>query len=79
MGTLSGKATLPISFCLPFQRGLTQAVFPHGRVKIKLTLKVLKTKITEFANRVDLDEVAHDEPPHLDLHCLPPYSLDLTF
>ena len=22
------------------------------------------------ANRVDPDEVAHDEPPHLDLHCL---------
>ena len=25
----------------------------------------------EFVNSVDLDEVAHDEPPHLDLHCLP--------
>ena len=24
----------------------------------------------EFTNRVDLAEVAHDEPPHLDLHCL---------
>ena len=30
-----------------------------------------KLKIVEFANRVDPDEVAHDEPPHLDLHCLP--------
>ena len=30
-----------------------------------------ETKIAKFANRVDLDEVAHDEPPHLDLHCLP--------
>ena len=28
-------------------------------------------KIAEFSNRVDLDEVAHNEPPHLDLHCLP--------
>ena len=28
-------------------------------------------KIAEFANSVDLDEVAHNEPPHLDLHCLP--------
>ena len=28
-------------------------------------------KIVEFANSVDLDEVAHNEPPHLDLHCLP--------
>ena len=25
----------------------------------------------EFANRVDLDEVAHSEPTHLDLLCLP--------
>ena len=23
-----------------------------------------------MANSVDLDEVAHYEPPHLDLHCL---------
>ena len=30
-----------------------------------------KTKIVEFANNVDPDEVAHYEPPHLDLHCLP--------
>ena len=28
-------------------------------------------KIVEFANSVDPDEVAHNEPPHLDLHCLP--------
>ena len=27
-------------------------------------------KIDEFANSVDLDEVAHNEPPHLYLHCL---------
>ena len=27
--------------------------------------------MAEFANSVDLDEVAHNEPPHLDLHCLP--------
>ena len=26
--------------------------------------------MAEFANSVDLDEVAHDEPPHLDFHCL---------
>ena len=29
------------------------------------------TKIAEFANSVDLDEVAQKEPPPLDLHCLP--------
>ena len=36
-----------------------------------LILQVPATKIAEFANSVDLDEVAHNEPPHLDLHCLP--------
>ena len=36
-----------------------------------LTLQVLETKIGKFANRVDLDEVAHNEPPHLDLNCFP--------
>ena len=36
-----------------------------------LILLVLERKIAEFANSVDLDEVAHDEPPHLDLHCFP--------
>ena len=33
-----------------------------------LTLKVPETKIAEFANSVDFDEVAQNEPPHLDLH-----------
>ena len=28
------------------------------------------TKIAEFEYSVDLDEVAHNEPPHVDLHCL---------
>ena len=27
-------------------------------------------KIIEFVNSVDPDEVAHNEPPHLHLHCL---------
>ena len=30
-----------------------------------------KMKIAKFTNSVDLDEVAHNEPPHLDLYCLP--------
>ena len=30
-----------------------------------------ETKIAEFANSVDLDEVAHNEPPDLDLRYLP--------
>ena len=37
----------------------------------ELTLLVAETKIAEFANCVDLDEVAQKEPPHLDLHCFP--------
>ena len=36
-----------------------------------LILSVLETQIAEFANSVDLDEVAHHEPPHLDLKWLP--------
>ena len=36
-----------------------------------LTLQLPETHIAEFANSVDLDEVAHNEPPYLDLHCLP--------
>ena len=38
---------------------------------IAFKISVPETKIAEFANSVDLDEVAHDEPPRLDLHCLP--------
>ena len=34
-----------------------------------LTVKVPKTKRVKIANSVDPDEVAHREPPHLDLHC----------
>ena len=30
-----------------------------------------RDEIAEFAICVDLDEVAHNEPPYLDLHCLP--------
>ena len=26
--------------------------------------------MAKFANSIDLDEVAHNEPPHLDLHYL---------
>ena len=49
---------------------------PHVDIKglfslFLLILYVPVTKIAEFANSVDLDEVAHNEPPHQDLHCLP--------
>ena len=36
-----------------------------------LTLQVPQTKIAEFAHSIDLDEVAHNEPPHQDLHFCP--------
>ena len=42
-----------------------------GAGLMRLFAKVLEMKIAEFANSVDLDEVVHGEPPHLDLHCLP--------
>ena len=32
---------------------------------------ISEMKIAEFENNVDLDEVAHNEPPHLDLSLLP--------
>ena len=35
--------------------------------------------MAEFANSVDLDEVAHHEPPHLDLHCLPSTFLNSKY
>ena len=35
-----------------------------------ITLSLPERKIAEFANSVDLDEVAHNEPPHQDLRCL---------
>ena len=35
------------------------------------SLTIPVTKIAEFGNSVDLDEVAHNEQPHVDLHCLP--------
>ena len=41
-----------------------------------LTLKLPVTKIAEFANSIAHDKVAHDEPPHLDLLCLPSKSLN---
>ena len=42
--------------------------FPYTSLSGQCT--VLETKIAELANSVDLDEVAHNEPPHLELYCL---------
>ena len=43
-----------------------------------ILLQVPKMNIANFANSVDLDEVAHDEPPHPDLPCLPSILLILS-
>ena len=41
------------------------------RLNILVNSLTTREEIAEFANSVDLDEVAHNEPPHLALHCLP--------
>ena len=36
-----------------------------------LTLSSLQINTDTFANSADPDEMAHNEPSHQDLHCLP--------
>ena len=43
----------------------------HVNALKKWALIYLVKKIADFANSTALDVVAHNEPPHLDLHCLP--------
>ena len=46
--------------------------FKWDTLSIYFTLKALKGKLyMESANKIDPDEMAHNEPPHLDLPCLP--------
>ena len=42
-----------------------------------ITLSALQTKTDTCANSVDPDEMALNEPFHLDLHCLPFWFLIL--
>ena len=67
-----GLHCLPMSFLwdMSILNGLNPGIMAV-QSSIKLTLKVPETKIAEFAKSIDLDEVAHYEPPHKDLHCLP--------
>ena len=51
--------------------GNLELFYLYRTLRFILTLSLPVTKIAEFANSVDLDEVAHYEPSHLDLHCLP--------
>ena len=43
--------------------------FKNNQVYITPFIKVPKKN--EFANSIDPDEAAHNELPHLELHCLP--------
>ena len=56
------SAFLSSARVIQISRGITMAL---------LNSLSTRDKIGEFVNTVDLDEVAHNEPPHLDLHCLP--------
>ena len=50
----------------------TTHIFCFGLIGFWInSLTIPETKIAKFAPSIDLDEVAHDEPPHLELHCLP--------
>ena len=57
----------------PLQIGKDMARFGQGGANHirACTVCSREMKKAEFANKVDPDEVAHSEPPHLDLHCLP--------
>ena len=45
--------------------------FTIQQAKPLLARKAPNTTIAEFANTIDPDETAHNEPSHLDLQCLP--------
>ena len=48
-----------------------KSLFSHKAAHLLLALKAPITTIADFANTVDPDETAHNEPSHLDLKCLP--------
>ena len=37
---------------------------------VPINLKMLEMKIDQYENSIDLNEAAHNELPHLNLHCL---------
>ena len=49
---------------------------PDKFISFILARKVPYTTIAEFANTVDPDETAHNEPSHLDLQCFCPLVFD---
>ena len=44
-------------------------------LRMLLTLSALNTKTDALSNSVDPDETAHNEPSHLDIHCLPMFLI----
>ena len=58
-----------ISFLIFLHHILWVISFKYS-IKFQLSLKTIQTKRKGFANSVDPDEMAHNEPSHLDLHCL---------
>ena len=50
---------------------MTLDVYRGRKTTMQQQLKAPKIRIVVLANRVDLDEMAHNEQPHLVLHCLP--------
>ena len=63
------------------RRRVCAAMVPHcwlshsGNVVMRIGIH---TQLN-LQNSIDLDEVAHDEPPHLDLHCLPSQYLNSQY
>ena len=71
-GSISGILLSALHYCwCKFDVAAVKFLLYFIYTAEKNNLYVPETKTAEFANNVDLDEVAHDEPPHLDLHCLP--------
>ena len=65
--------------------GENMGVYPYILMKLasgekfEERMRIPETKITEFANSIDPDEVAHHDPPHLDLCCLPSSLFSVCF
>ena len=62
------------SIWLENKNALSVTIHCHGNNhddSYKLNLSALQKNTGTFVNNIDPDELAHNEPSHLDLHCLP--------
>ena len=55
----------------PASKNLNMITLASSCLSRFLALKASNTTIAEFANTADPDEMAHNEPSHLDLQGLP--------